>query len=144
MVAEVPPDLTVVIHAALAFVLAWAIGYERFYLTNYWTKCAPDSQPAKGVSSVRPGAAYAETAPGASPVRCVRLVVSTIFRPFGAVICSSFKRPPPRDVVIAPQAPLSSFVQLTRVVRARARCRLSPPLAGFTTNLLLTASLPPG
>jgi putative Mg2+ transporter-C (MgtC) family protein len=26
-----PPELTVVTHAALAFVLAWTIGYERFY-----------------------------------------------------------------------------------------------------------------
>jgi len=31
MFSEVPAELTVVTHAALAFVLAWAIGYERFY-----------------------------------------------------------------------------------------------------------------
>src|SRR5580692_8181571 len=31
MFPEAPAELTVVTHAALAFVLAWAIGYERFY-----------------------------------------------------------------------------------------------------------------
>jgi putative Mg2+ transporter-C (MgtC) family protein len=31
MFLEAPAELTVVTHAALAFVLAWAIGYERFY-----------------------------------------------------------------------------------------------------------------
>ena len=31
MFPEVPAELTVVTHAALAFVLAWTIGYERFY-----------------------------------------------------------------------------------------------------------------
>jgi putative Mg2+ transporter-C (MgtC) family protein len=31
MFPEAPAELTVVTHAALAFVLAWTIGYERFY-----------------------------------------------------------------------------------------------------------------
>jgi len=31
MFLEAPAELTVVTHAALAFVLAWTIGYERFY-----------------------------------------------------------------------------------------------------------------
>jgi putative Mg2+ transporter-C (MgtC) family protein len=31
MFPEAPAELTVLTHAALAFVLAWAIGYERFY-----------------------------------------------------------------------------------------------------------------
>jgi uncharacterized membrane protein YhiD involved in acid resistance len=31
MFSEAPAELTVVTHAALAFVLAWTIGYERFY-----------------------------------------------------------------------------------------------------------------
>ncbi|GAB2551810.1 MgtC/SapB family protein [Rhodanobacter koreensis] len=31
MFPEVPAEITVVTHAVLAFVLAWAIGYERFY-----------------------------------------------------------------------------------------------------------------
>jgi putative Mg2+ transporter-C (MgtC) family protein len=31
MFSEAPVELTVLTHAALAFVLAWAIGYERFY-----------------------------------------------------------------------------------------------------------------
>jgi putative Mg2+ transporter-C (MgtC) family protein len=31
MFPEAPPELTVLTHAALAFVLGWTIGYERFY-----------------------------------------------------------------------------------------------------------------
>jgi len=31
MLAETPAELMVLTHAALAFVLAWTIGYERFY-----------------------------------------------------------------------------------------------------------------
>jgi|HubBroStandDraft_1064217.scaffolds.fasta_scaffold2239925_1 hypothetical protein len=31
MLHEARAELTVVTHAAFAFVLAWAIGYERFY-----------------------------------------------------------------------------------------------------------------
>jgi hypothetical protein len=31
MVPEASAELTIVTHAALAFVLAWTIGYERFY-----------------------------------------------------------------------------------------------------------------